>query len=230
LLRGHYSASSLLRTQPPPSRLRPTSRFRRLYGLPYSDDFAPGRGGLLQLLSMSLSPCCRFHPAKVNNRVSQSSVVHAAFALTYIFRLRSCKSTGAFIMTPLPPLCRKNHTQQGPFALRTLLRFIATADPSATLSSSIIFPVSPVIRSTCLRRFRAGTRRASPVAQHTLVTMPSLPSRRRSSARQSDCTEPCCLRFKPTSSTSGASDSETAPRLLSLQPGDSRPSFRWPCR
>jgi len=32
------------------------------------------------LLSMSLSPCCRFHPAKVNNRVSQSSVVHAAFA------------------------------------------------------------------------------------------------------------------------------------------------------
>src|SRR5467141_3860285 len=33
-LRRHYSASSLLRTQPPPSRLRPTSRFRRLYGLP----------------------------------------------------------------------------------------------------------------------------------------------------------------------------------------------------
>src|ERR1700692_894670 len=57
-LRGHYSASSLLRAQPPPSRLRPTSRFRRLYGLPCSDDFAPGRGGLLQLLNMSLSPCC----------------------------------------------------------------------------------------------------------------------------------------------------------------------------
>src|SRR5436305_13742644 len=32
-LHGHYSASSLLRTQPPPSRLRPTSRCRRLYGL-----------------------------------------------------------------------------------------------------------------------------------------------------------------------------------------------------
>src|SRR5215471_1562382 len=25
----------------------------------------PGRGGLLQLLGMSLSPCCRFHPAEV---------------------------------------------------------------------------------------------------------------------------------------------------------------------
>src|SRR5467141_531259 len=80
-LRGRYSASSLLRTQPPPSRLWPTSRFRRLYGLPCSDDFAPGRGGLLQLLSMSLSPCCRFHPAEVNIRIGQSSAAHAAFAL-----------------------------------------------------------------------------------------------------------------------------------------------------
>src|SRR6202048_1462514 len=53
----------------------------RLYGLPCSDDFAPGRGGLLQLLSMSLSPCCRFHPAEVNIRIGQSSAAHAAFAL-----------------------------------------------------------------------------------------------------------------------------------------------------
>src|SRR6266481_2560887 len=80
-LHEHYSASSLLRARPTPSRLRPTSRFRRLYGLPCSDDFAPGRGGLLQLLSMSLSPCCRFHPAEVNIRIGQSSAAHAAFAL-----------------------------------------------------------------------------------------------------------------------------------------------------
>src|SRR5215510_13638891 len=74
------SASSLLRTQPPPSRLRPTSRLSRLYGLPCSGDFSPGRGGLLQLLSMSLSPCCRFHPAKVNSRFGQYSAGHSAFA------------------------------------------------------------------------------------------------------------------------------------------------------
>src|SRR6476620_9480933 len=49
--------------------------------IPCSDDFAPGRGGLLQLLSMSLSPCCRFHPAEVNIRIGQSSAAHAAFAL-----------------------------------------------------------------------------------------------------------------------------------------------------
>src|ERR1700758_5211218 len=80
-LHGHYSASSLLQTRPPPSRLRPTSRCRRLYGLPCSGDFAPGRGGLLQLLSMSLSPWRRFHPAEVNSRISQCSAAHAAFAL-----------------------------------------------------------------------------------------------------------------------------------------------------
>src|SRR5271166_3262470 len=65
LLHGHYSASSLLRTHPPPSRLRSFSRLCRLYNLPCSGDFSPGRGGLLQLLSMSLPPCCRFHPAEI---------------------------------------------------------------------------------------------------------------------------------------------------------------------
>src|ERR1700750_3467811 len=80
-LHGHYSASSLLRTRPPPSRLRPTSRCRRLYGLPCSGDFSPGRGGLLQLLSMSLSPCRRSPPAEVTSRIGQCSAAHAAFAL-----------------------------------------------------------------------------------------------------------------------------------------------------
>jgi len=36
--------------------------------------------------------------------------------------------------------------------------------PSATLSPSVHFPGSPVIGPTLLRRFRAGARRASPVA------------------------------------------------------------------
>src|ERR1700738_1325985 len=64
-LRGHCSASSLLQTHPPPSRRRSISRLSRLYDLPCSSDFSPGRGGLLQLLGMSLSPCCRFHPAEI---------------------------------------------------------------------------------------------------------------------------------------------------------------------
>src|ERR1700751_601531 len=55
LLCRHYSASSLLRTHPPPSRRRSISRLSRLYDLPCSGDFAPGRGGLLQLLVVSFT-------------------------------------------------------------------------------------------------------------------------------------------------------------------------------
>ena len=69
-LHGSYSASLLLRTQPPPSRLRPLSRRDRLYDLPCSADFSMGRGGLLQLLSMSLSPCCRIPPRRDEVAVS----------------------------------------------------------------------------------------------------------------------------------------------------------------
>src|SRR6059036_1090974 len=79
-LHGHYPASSLLRTRPPPSRLPPTSRVRRLYGLPDSAAFATGRGGLLQLLDVSWSPCCRSHPAGGVRLVGQLSTDPAAFA------------------------------------------------------------------------------------------------------------------------------------------------------
>ena len=52
----------------------------------------------------------------------------------------------------------------GRYPASTLLQ-----NPSVTLSPSIDVPVEPVIRSTLLRRFRAGTRRASPVARHVLA-------------------------------------------------------------
>src|SRR5215831_12752455 len=85
-LRGRYPTSLLLRTRPPPSRLRSTSRFGRLYDLPYSDDFAPGRERLHQLLGVSLSPCCRLHPAEVECRIGQISASHVAFALQRLAR------------------------------------------------------------------------------------------------------------------------------------------------
>ena len=79
-LHGRYPASSLLRTQPPPSRLQTLSRCYRLYALPCSTDFSTGRGRLLQLLSVSLSPCHPYHPAGVSNRIGQGAVTHIAFA------------------------------------------------------------------------------------------------------------------------------------------------------
>src|SRR5438445_628246 len=63
-LHGHYPASSLLRTRPPPSRRRTISRDPRLYARPASADFAAGRGGLLQLLDAAASPCCRSKPRR----------------------------------------------------------------------------------------------------------------------------------------------------------------------
>jgi hypothetical protein len=48
--------------------------------------------------------------------------------------------------SPLPSFRWSHCKQQGLFAPRTLLRFPATTGPSATLSSSTAFLVSPVIR------------------------------------------------------------------------------------
>ena len=47
---------------------------------------------------------------------------------------------------PCLPFYWSRCKQRGPFAPRKLLRFVATAGPSATLSPSTDFPVFPVIR------------------------------------------------------------------------------------
>src|SRR5271157_1045025 len=122
---------------------------------------------------------------------------------------------------PRLPLCWRRYKWQGPFAPRTLLRFIATTDPSATLSSSADFPVSPVIRPTLLRRFLAGTRRASPVAQHALVTVLSLSPRRGDQSFQSVFAWSCCLRPPVAGSALGLRTFEATMRSLLLRPGDS---------
>ena len=81
-LHRHYPASLLLRTHPSPSRLQLISRWTGYTTYLASADFAAGRGGLLQLLSVSLSPCCRSHPAGVDRRVSQTATSHTAFTCT----------------------------------------------------------------------------------------------------------------------------------------------------
>src|SRR3954469_11255535 len=145
----------------------------------------------------------------------------SAFALTYSLRLRSCNSMDAFVISSLPSLRWRHCKWQGPFAPRTLLRFLATPDPAATLSSLADFPVSPVIRPTLLRRFRAGTRRASPVAQHVLVTVPSLPPRRGEKPYRSVFGCSYCLRPSEVGSALGATFFEATMRSLLIMPGDS---------
>jgi len=112
--------------------------------------------------------------------------------------------------------------QQGPFAPRELPRFTTTTGPAATVSSSVDFPVPPVIRPTLLRRFLDGTRTASPVAWRVLVTVPPLPPRRSGLSHQSGCDSPCCLRPKGEDSASGVCFVSRPPvGSLALRPGDS---------
>jgi len=66
----------------------------------------------------------------------------------------------------------KKYRQQGPFAPPALPGFIATTDPSATLTPPFHFPVLSVIGTVSLRGFRPGAWRASPVALRVLVTVP----------------------------------------------------------
>jgi hypothetical protein len=81
--------------------------------------------------------------------------------------------------------------------------FLATAGPSATLSPSAPFPFVVVIGRTWLRRFRGGTRRASPVARRVLVIVPSLITPPEWPPRASAGGAPYCLRPTEAGSASG---------------------------
>src|SRR4051812_49891219 len=77
-LRGRYPASTLLRAPPPPSRLRPTSRGRRLYGLPVSAAVAAGERGVLPFLHVPLSPRRRPPPPRAAPPRRRPATVPAA--------------------------------------------------------------------------------------------------------------------------------------------------------
>src|SRR5712671_2219267 len=57
---------------------------------------------------------------------------------------------------PCLPFGWSHYKQQGLFATRTLLRFLATTDPAESLSPSTAFPVLPVIRLPCSADFSTG--------------------------------------------------------------------------
>ena len=102
---------------------------------------------------------------------------------------------------------------------------IRTHPPPSRLS--VHFPLYTVIEPTLLQKFLAGTRKASPVARHVLVTVLSLPPRRSDLA--------VSISFRPNMLPSsygcgldlrGFSLSGPPVRSLSLRPGDSLPSLQ----
>src|SRR5471030_905834 len=107
----------------------------------------------------------------------QNRQVGSAFALMYRLLLRSCKLMGAFIISPLPPILLVPLQTAGPLRstdIAPLHRYYGPVrHPLAFLPTSRF----RLYGFSMLRRFRAGTRRASPVARCILVIVLSLPPR-----------------------------------------------------
>src|SRR6266481_4801378 len=61
---------------------------------------------VLSLRSVPILQTCTYRPQKRHDG--------SAFALAYIFRLSSCKSSGAFIISPLPPMLPEESQSAGP--------------------------------------------------------------------------------------------------------------------
>src|SRR5271165_3314350 len=148
----------------------------------------------------------------------------SAFALTYILRLRSCKSMDAFVISSLPSLWSETLQAAGPLCstdITPLRRYYGPGrhplafDRLPGCAGYTIYP-APAIS----RRGEEGF--ASPVARHVLVTVLSLPPRRSEGAASIRFRLPmlpspygCGLGLR------GYSFSRPHSRLLSLRPGDS---------
>ena len=140
---------------------------------------------------------------------------------------------GAFIISPLPPVLSEDRLAIGLLRSPVITRFIATTNPSATLSPSANSREPPVIWPTLLRQFLGGTRRASPVAQHVLATVLSLPPRRSDSRRLSQPAALSCS-LRPYGRGLGLRGYSFFRGHLCVHfrygPVTRSPSHGWPCR
>ncbi len=67
--------------------------------------FSTGRGGLLQLLNVSLSSCRRYRPARTSRRLSQSATIRVAFTPEQWVRLLDLR----FSRSPMRSLALQPH-------------------------------------------------------------------------------------------------------------------------
>ena len=140
---------------------------------------------------------------------------YSAFAFTYIFRLRSCSSIGAFLISPLPPMSSgyKSLQTAGPLPSTGVTRLLTgTTSPSATLSPVSRFPgaLVPVIRPTqplllppISQRGEEGF--SSCLARPRHRTVATTPPECRSASASLRYATPCCFRPRLEDSASGPS-------------------------
>src|ERR1700683_2342993 len=100
----------------------------------------------------------------------------SAFALTYRLLLRSCKLMGAFVISPLPSFLLESLQTAGPLRSADVTPLLRYYRPSRIPIAIHRLPGVTGYTVSLLRRFLDGTRRVSPVAQHDLVTVLSLPT------------------------------------------------------
>jgi len=100
----------------------------------------------------------------------QKRQARSAFALMYRLLLRSCKLMVSLSYHPCLPFCWSHCKQQGPFAPRPLRRFAATAGPPPPSRLPPFSWVRQLYGFLASAIFHNGTRRASPVARHGLIT------------------------------------------------------------
>ena len=95
----------------------------------------------------------------------QGLCAYSAFAFTYILRLRSCSSIGAFLISPLPPMSSKSLQTAGPLPSTGVTRLHRYYQPLRhPLACQPISRCCRLYGLPLLRRFLNGARRASPVA------------------------------------------------------------------
>src|SRR5206468_12278729 len=137
-----------------------------------------------------------------------------------------------FSVHPCLPFCQSHYKQQGPFAPRTLLRFLATTDPAESLSSSTDFPVSPVIRFPCSADFATGRGGFLQLLSMTLSPCCPYQPRRSVTPHQSTATLHAAFARKVRAPPSGFRTFEAISGFtLALRPGDSLTTLiRWLCQ
>src|SRR5260370_37934203 len=123
----------------------------------------------------------------------QKRQVGSAFALTYRLRLRSCKLMGAFVISPLPPMLLEPLQNSGAPSLHGHYSASPLLRTRPSPSRQSLTSRFRRLYSSLLRRFRSGTRRASPVAWRILVIVLSLLPRQSVPPHQPDCDVACCL-------------------------------------
>src|SRR6476619_6226174 len=116
--------------------------------IPCSGDFAPGRGGLRQLLGMPLLPCCRFHPAEV-------AMPHRSDFGTP-FCLRPTEAGSALGSTPFEATFT--------FTVVTARQLVVSPRETLSIGFRILISLHPAIQTTGRLTFAPA---GLPPAEHT---------------------------------------------------------------